>query len=237
MTSPFSQHRPSENLRRALANSLRRRLDGDAQLAPLITALDETVSIQPTTGEGALPGELAQLLAGLGGDADLNQAIREFAPTVQWYRILEGAPVEPTLGDGLIVGRPDLPEHTSARLGLFLLRLGIFYPLHQHAALEVYHVVSGKLTLQHYRDGQPFDLLPGDHSVTPCNRLHALRTGSEPCLLAYAWTGDMAAPGWWWEERNDGWWRIKWDRRPDGRWVRLDGERVTKVTLKEAGEA
>ncbi|MEM1161174.1 MAG: dimethylsulfonioproprionate lyase family protein, partial [Pseudomonadota bacterium] len=130
--------------------------------------------------------------------------------------------------------RHDTPP---ARLGLFLLAPGLHYPIHQHEAIEVYYCASGNLELQHGTKGAPFTLEPGMFSVTPSNRLHALTTGAAPCLLIYAWCGNVTAPAWWWEEEADGTWsRVKWVRRDDGRWVIAAREPVNAAILAEAGE-
>ena len=232
---------PSERLCANLTATLRRRAQIDAALGEFAaaTAAARCLSPAPTTGgritEAARP-HLAAALDGLGCDADLADAVRAFAPSVDWYRILEGAAVDANLVEGMLVGRPELPADANLRLGLFLIAPHVHYPLHQHRAREVYFVLSGDLKIQHGRYQQPFVLAAPDYAITPSNRLHALRTGERPCLVAYVWTGELTAPAWWWAEDACGWHRTRWDRAEDGRWFRLATEPVTAEMLSEAGE-
>ena len=238
MSGPATDIDPAEGFRRALQVALHRR--GDPGLAPLVDALAATrcVAIDPAE-TGSLPanghGALDEVLAGLSCDRDLDAAIRTLAPTVHWYRILAGAPVEPALEQGLLVGRPEIVDDAPARLGLFLILPGVHYPLHQHGALEVYHVVAGRITIHHGCGGAAFELGPDEHSITPSNRLHSLTTGDAPCLIAYCWAGDLAAPGWWWAEAEAGWQRTRWNREPSGRWYPVATETVGEAAWQEVG--
>lgn len=232
------QSGPANAFRRSFLASLEDRVATDASLAPLISALEQTDCLE---GAAAAPcvaqDRLDAMLDTIQADPKLSDAIHAFAPFAGWYRMLEEAPVDPTLSEGLVVGRPELPADAPARIGLFLLAPNLFYPLHQHAALEVYFAVSGELNLQHRCDGVPFRLTAGQHSVTPTNRVHSLTTGDSPCLLAYAWAGDLTAPGWWWDQTADGeWQRTRWNRRDDGRWIQFDTQPITPEIWAEAGE-
>lgn len=233
---------PAEAFRASFFAMLRRRAGDDPALAAFAAGLADTRCLPGRPGAGGyVPGgarpHLDRVLAPPDCDPALARAIRDFAPTVNWYRILEGAEVDPALVDGLLVGRPELPADAAIRLGLFLIAPGVYYPLHQHAALEVYFVVSGRIEIEHglERKGRWFG--PGEHSVTPCYRVHALRTGDAPCLIAYVWTGNLAAPAWWWARDESGWHRTRWERAASGRWSRAATEPVTAATLAEAGEA
>src|SRR3546814_5778917 len=70
----------------------------------------------------------------------------------------------------LVVGQAGLVPNAAFRAGLFLLGPGIHYPLHTHAAAEVYYALSGRLTLAHGPGGAPFGLNAGSYSVTPPGR-------------------------------------------------------------------
>ena len=180
---------------------------------------------------------LAGMLETLACPAPLADAIRAFAPTVDWYRILEGAAVDPALVEGLMVGRPEPAPDTPSRVGLFLIAPGVHYPLHTHAAHEVYYVVSGQIDIRHGTDTPPVRVAAPGHLITPENRVHALTTGEAPCLIAYVWTGDLTAPGWWWEQEVDGTWqRVRWLRGDDGRWTAHAREPVSDAAWREAGE-
>jgi len=168
-------------------------------------------------------------------------AVRQLARLVEWYEIFQGEGIDRDLARGLVAGQVAGPvgivASSSIRAGLFLLAPDIHYPLHQHAALEIYFVVSGMLILQHGRSGTAFHLRPGQWSVTPCHRVHSLTTHGDPCLVIYAWIGEFDAPNWWWEQVHGGTWRrVRWERQPDARWLRTAHEPVTEEVLKEAGE-
>ena len=229
---------PANAFRRSFVASLERRAEADASLAPLIAALGQTKCLEDAVAAPCVVQDrLDTALANIQTDQGLADAIQAFAPFAGWYRMLEEAPVDPTLSEGLVVGRPELPADAPARVGLFLLAPNLYYPLHQHAALEVYFAVAGEIHLQHRSDGVPFHLPPGQHSVTPSNRVHSLTTGDAPCLLAYAWAGNLTAPGWWWDQNPDGnWQRTRWDRREDGRWIQFDTQPITPEIWAEAGE-
>ena len=184
---------------------------------------------------------LGSALDGLKCTQNLADATRSLAGILRWYEIMQGDAVEPSLARGLVAGQLSgqvgFTNSHGIKSGLFLLAPGIHYPLHQHAARELYFVLSGTLTLKHGRDGEPFHVEPGEFSITPSNRLHALTTSEDPCLIFYAWIGDIEAPIWWWEQDAEGnWLRICWERMPDASWQRSFSEAVTEHVLRDAGE-
>jgi quercetin dioxygenase-like cupin family protein len=182
---------------------------------------------------------LAPALAAAAGEPGLLAATRAVADAVNWYQIYRGEGVDPGLAEGMlagqIAGQVGILASDTLRSGLFLLAPGLHYPLHTHGAAEIYYCLSGRLTVQHGTEGTPFELHPGDCSVTPANRLHSLDTGEAPVLLLYVWIGDIDAPNWWWERRpGGGWRRVNWSRTPDGSWARIRAEPVTEAHLRQA---
>ena len=182
---------------------------------------------------------LGPVLDAATGEPRLLAATRAVANAVNWYQIYQGEGVDPGLAEGMlagqIAGQAGILASETLRTGLFLLAPGIHYPLHTHGASEIYYCMSGRLTLQHGTEGTPFELHPGDCSVTPANRLHSLATGEKPVLLIYVWIGDVDAANWWWERRPEGgWWRVNWSRTPDGSWAKTCTEEVTKAHLRQA---
>ena len=233
----------AQSLSAALATTLRAMSLDDPELASFAEGAEAfTCVARPEQGPPAkaplAERFLDEALAGLACPAPLADAIRAFAPTVDWYRILDGAPADPDLVEGLMVGRPEPAPGAPARVGLFLIAPGVHYPLHQHAADEVYYVISGSVRIQHCTTGTPFEVPAGSFSITPPNRVHALTTGDVPCLIAYVWVGEMAKPGWWWDRDPSGQWhRTRWERGPDGRWEKFGREPVGTAVWREAGEA
>lgn len=150
--------------------------------------------------------------------------IRQLADDLRWYQIFQGGGIEPALAEGLfaaqLAGPAGFVSGGSVRAGLFLLAPNIRYPLHCHAADELYFGLSGTLTLQHGWKGDPFDINGTSYSITPSSRLHSLQTGENPVLLAYVWKGAINEPNWWWDRTTDGnWRRTSWVRTPDGAWI------------------
>ena len=237
----------AEAFRGRLAEALRSQRSTEADLAGFTAELDRLDCASPRSlPAGPTPAtvtrHLAAALDGIGCAPDLAEATRSLATIVNWYQVFQGEGIEPDLARGLVAGQMagqvGIVEAATIRTGLFLLAPDIHYPLHQHAALEIYFVASGRLTLQHGRTGAPFDIGPGEWSVTPCNRVHALTTHGEPCLVIYAWTGAVEAPNWWWEEGADGSWsRACWIRQPDASWIKTSTEPITPEVLAESGEA
>ncbi len=216
----------------------------DPALARFLAPLAATDLSASRPARGAAPGlsalgHLAPLLAHAAGEPAVAAAARQLAPLLDWYRIYHGPGMDPELAEGMlagqVVGQAGLVPHAAFRAGLFLLGPGIHYPLHTHAAAEVYYGLSGRLSLAHGLGGAPFKLTPGTYSVTPPGRLHSLTTGSGPVLLAYLWAGAVDAPIWVWEKVASGWQRVNWARRPDGSWARARVEPVGPQELREAG--
>ena len=236
----------ADGFRNALVNSLKRHAVTTSEIGRFVTELDHIDCSKPELKSSSSPPDAAKTylptaVEGLACDEPLARATQALAGVLHWYQIFEGEGIEPELAQGMVAGQLagqiGLVDSARVRSGLFLLAPGIHYPLHQHGASEFYYVLSGQLTLQHTTHGAPFVLEPGRVSVTPDNRVHALTTGRQPCLLAYAWIGDVEAPNWWWEaDRDGGWVRHCWVRRPDASWLRTRSEPVTRKVLVEAGE-
>jgi len=86
-----------------------------------------------------------------------------------------------------IIG-PDAPYHSDhIGFGLTLIAPYTLYPLHWHPAVELYHVVAGSAqwTLGNVERTLP----PGTFILHPSRAVHAMRTGKEPLLAVYTWSG------------------------------------------------
>ena len=236
----------AETFRTGLLTELNSRLPSDKNLSQFIEALEQLdCSTTEERSGGPTPEtvteHLATVLDGLPSDQAFSDAVRAVASTVNWYQIFQGEGMEPALAKGLVAGqvagKVGLVHATSMYAGLFLLAPGICYPLHQHEATELYHVVSGTLTLQHGRDGTPFNVNTGEWSVTLPNRPHSLTTNHGPCLIAYCWVDKIESINWLWEQSADGdWQRASWERQSDGKWISTRSEPITDDILAEAGE-
>jgi quercetin dioxygenase-like cupin family protein len=168
-------------------------------------------------------------------------ALRPFLNSVSWYQIFDSTHVSDSLATGLIAGqivggRGHLVS-SELYLGLFLLAPNITYPLHQHASLEIYCVLSGAVSIRHGRAKPAQRIRAGGHSVTPPQQVHELRTDDEACLIAYIWTGDLTGGNWWWEKQPDGSWdRVCWQRQADSSWKITHREPLSTAEIARAGD-
>ena len=191
---------------------------------------------QTPTVRAHLPGLLEQMPS-----SPLASALGPFMDSLDWYQIFEGDDIPPRLASGLmaaqIIGGRGPLKSGELLFGMFLLAPHVTYPLHQHAALEIYCVLSGSVAIRHGRAKPAMHIGPGGHSITPPHQVHELRTGDEPCLITYAWTGDMTGENWWWEQSDDGsWHRNCWRRQPDASWAQAGSEPLSDAELDRAGD-
>ena len=161
------------------------------------------------------------------------------AQQMNWLPVFEGDAIDPVLAKGMLaaqaVGTYGCFDSSTVAVGLFLIAPGVSYPLHTHAAAEVYWTLAGEITLCHGIEGKPFTLGQGDYSITPPHRVHSLQTGERPVLLAYLWTGDLFDPIWWWDEPEAGAWRrTEWRRPPGESFQAIRSETVTPEVMAQA---
>ena len=207
-----------------------------APTAASATAMEAHGNSADTTSPLPDPDEhLPTVLAAM-PSSELSDATRSIASALPLVHILQGADVDAGLKFGLVAAAAGFAASTNTRLGLFLISPHVHYPLHQHAALEIYAVVSGNITLQHGRHGKPCRLDPGEFSITPRNRLHSLTTGATPCLIVYAWTDQITCPSYWWEQDGAEWYRVAWQRDDNGVWRPDAREIVSDSVMREAAE-
>lgn len=237
----------AQAFRDRLSAELRKDHESNAVLGDFIRELDgidcaksQTVPALPVPQTVAQ--HLNETLDAMGCDPALAETIRPLAEEARWYQLFEGEGIEENLARGLVAGQlagqVGLVAADTIRAGLFLLAPGLHYPLHQHGALELYYVVSGRLTLQYGTQSKPFHVEAGNWSVTPSNTVHALTTPDTPCLVIYAWIGEVESPNWWWVRNQDGGWdRVCWERQPDAKWIQTRREAVTPEILKASGES
>ena len=85
---------------------------------------------------------------------------------------------------GQVIGGRGLLNSKNLYLRLSLLAPHVTYPLHQQAALEIYHVLSGEIYIRHGRKKLSKHIKEGEHLVTPPHQVHELRTATNACLIA-----------------------------------------------------
>ena len=188
---------------------------------------------------------LRDALSRLTGKGTFSKAVVAAAETENWYQIYNedtpsnGEEISPMkdLAPGMFAARligpsRGLIQSNQLLAGLFLLRPGLHYPLHQHEATEIYFSASGTTYIQHDIDGEAKRLLPGQVSLTPSNRLHALTMGEEPVLLLWTWLGEFGGRNWWWHRQKDGSWRRDaWERSEDASWVQTASEPIPQAEI------
>jgi dimethylpropiothetin dethiomethylase len=81
-------------------------------------------------------------------------------------------------------------RHADCRVGLFLQGRHTAYPVHRHAAEELYLVLSGTACWQ--RGSQtPGLLVPGTFIHHASWEAHAMTTVDDPLLAIWCWTGEI----------------------------------------------
>lgn len=149
-----------------------RRLDESTELGPVLEqALDHP---------GALP--IARLV-GVAGDM------------IPWhYSGLSDnrihAPLARRMQTSYLIGPDGAIEHDSVWVGLFLQSPHVDYPVRVHAAEETFYVISGTGEWQ-VGDAPARPCPPGSYVQHPSYAPHASRTGDEPVLAAWRWTGEI----------------------------------------------
>jgi len=193
---------------------------------------------------GDLPASVSRYLPSLAAampPTPAATALRPCLDRVDWYQIFDGDDIPGNLATGLvagqIIGGRGLLTSGDLYLGLFLLAPHVTYPLHQHASLEIYHVLSGVVSIRHGRAKPAQRIQAGGHSVTPPHQVHELQTDDEACLIAYIWTGDLTGENWWWEEQPDGSWdRVCWQRQADSSWKVTHREPLSPAEIARSGD-
>lgn len=108
---------------------------------------------------------------------DRNPVVENCGPTAGMFTVAT------FLGPEGPVLAPDL------RCGLFYLRPGVYYPLHDHDADETYVILAGRAIWTAGSDTRLREAGEMIHhpSLTP----HAFRTGTEGILAFWRWSGDI----------------------------------------------
>jgi mannose-6-phosphate isomerase-like protein (cupin superfamily) len=89
-----------------------------------------------------------------------------------------------------LVGPAGLVPSAEIGFGLFLQAPNTFYPPHNHAAEEIYFALSG--TGQWQKGAGAFQARPPGSLMHHLPwQFHAMRTGGEPMLLTWSWSGDL----------------------------------------------
>lgn len=161
---------------------------------------DRLAALAPSATGALMPGDPAPPVSEYLQQALASPARHALAASVPADPVLlpwqEGKFVMPAGFKGrymfcVLVG-PEEPVRADDMLfGLYMQAPNTDYPSHAHAAVEYYAVLSGEADWERNRDGyapQP----PGSCILHASYQWHAMRTGCDPLLAIWAWTGDLA---------------------------------------------
>jgi mannose-6-phosphate isomerase-like protein (cupin superfamily) len=241
----MSQADTARQYLQAFTQDLAKRAQDDPALLPFVAELNkvDTTSLQreplPRLDHPAMK-MLDRAVERAEADEALLPIARKAAHELNWSQVYAGGgDIDPAIVDGMMAaqaaGSYGCFAADNIATGQFLLTPGVHYPLHTHAAREIYYCISGRIEIQHGVDGTPFALTPGKYSITPPHRLHALTVGEEPVLLLYAWIGEINVPLWIWSQDDDDvWWRQSWRRPPGKSWTVENSEPVSPQAMREA---
>jgi hypothetical protein len=187
----------------ALVRRLRARLaraEGAAgEEATRVQTLLDRASTQPAPYAATahpLVRHLPATLAALDRDApDIAAALRPLSEGLPWRYGYEASADLPDLhlnmGWAEFVGPAAPFRSDDVCLGLTLIGPHTHYAAHRHPAVELYHVLTGATEWSGRK--RP----PGAFILHESNEEHAMRTGDEPLLALYTWTGDVISPSVW----------------------------------------
>jgi hypothetical protein len=145
-----------------------------------------------------LPAALSLAAASSAGAA-AAAALAPAAALLPWRYGYLPRPDAPALEDAMgwaeIVG-PDAPfQSDCVCFGLTLIGPGTYYMPHKHPARELYYVLAGQAAWT--ADGVTAAKAAGAYILHTEDMIHAMRTGGEPLLAIYSWTGDVHSPSVW----------------------------------------
>ena len=87
-----------------------------------------------------------------------------------------------------IIGPSGLLICPNIRVGFLLLGKDVFYPSHNHEALELYNIISGS-SLWQINDEKFSKKSPGDEIFHDLWMPHSMKTEGQPVLALFSWSG------------------------------------------------
>jgi len=180
----------------AVAAGIRRLADLSRSISPVSTARSERRSTPLPVCRFWVDAIAAASRAG----SSLAGVVDRLAPHLSWtqnpnYR---REPPDPGFldryGYAVIVGPEDGPPALAVdprvAIGVLLLGPDTHYPLHSHPAVEVYYTLTK--AGEWWRDSGPWRHEPSGSAIYHVPSIpHATRTGADPLLAVYLWTGDL----------------------------------------------
>jgi quercetin dioxygenase-like cupin family protein len=120
---------------------------------------------------------------------EMKQGLNWFQNTTpEWTSVNDGRSDESSVVVGNILGASIRSE--ALLLGFMFIRPGNIYPVHAHAAKEVYHILAGSCFLKK-NDGAFKKKVTGDIVIHEPHEVHALETRGDSVLIIWANSGDI----------------------------------------------
>lgn len=138
-------------------------------------------------------GPFAKRQLGSGVDP-LVEELCQLADKLAW-RVSAGGRYDPSLAANIavaeLVGPDGMIWSDQCRFGILFQNRDIDYPRHHHEAEELYLVLCGHAVWQ--KAGElPITKLPGSFIHHAKSQPHEMKTGPEPLLAFWGWTGNLA---------------------------------------------
>lgn len=144
-------------------------------------------------GHGAAQHLKASLTEAYQTAPDLAQALAECGHDLFWrygYQPRKDFPgLEQNMAWAELIGPKAYWQSDEICLGLTLIGPSWFYPPHDHPAIELYRVVSGRSEWN--LEGKERLCFPKDRIFHPSESVHAMRAFQTPLLAVYSWRGDI----------------------------------------------
>ena len=128
--------------------------------------------------------------------APLDTIVEQISNLVIWYEASRGVPdfFKGGYAFAEIIGKRGLMVSNHIRLGLYIQKPEINYPLHAHDAEESYLILSGNTDWQ--IENKKFRVGPGCIVHHHSSEAHGTHTNKEPLLAVWIWTGQIDGRYW-----------------------------------------
>jgi len=133
----------------------------------------------------------------------LDILIRSISEKLVWREASRGVPdfFKGGYAFAEIIGEQGLIVSENIRIGLFLQKPHVNYPLHAHEAKELYIILSG--TARWKIDDKMFSVFPGSIIKHQSCQDHATFTEEETLFALWIWTGKIKGRYWFKEYSED----------------------------------
>lgn len=160
----------------------------------------------PPPGAKHLEAALAAAESDAKAPAGLTQSIRAISRKLPWssfyQRDLWSREFVDEIAAILLIGPKAVLSSRSMKLGAFVMGADVHYPLHAHAAEELYLVVGGDISFRSSPESPWQWKKAGELVHHESNQPHEMLTGDRGALLFYIWRAEIFEPSWYKGEMN-----------------------------------